>query len=462
MIFLANAYEIEHLSLNKKVHSTVSFENCKEKAILFRECLLETIDTLYPHLDYWKHSRSLTATSISEKIKINVHIDALEQEITRNAHFLGLINELIRQFNDQNAQEKVETPPVTLASLMHHCFSFCSLDSLEEKLKGSLDQEIINKILLSTSNDMKLYTKKSLESIKSHQCPNHFTRHWLGYTLCSLSAVAILAYLHQNKEVVRTALSTTHESSKRFFNNHIYKPLKNAINIFYGKNQPKSIAVSEESIKRMIIEYFQDNHTKMKPEEMAQKAQEAAKIRELPAELIEECAKEIPNIRTNLLIPNFRITRYYGNGQYLRIKAIELEIVKLRLIDILQANRLNIELLLTIPVVALLYCSYKTSQIIYQNIQPQHIFYQPLKTAFLKIEHILNIHNNSAITMGYSIQGQLSYWLYKIQNYTNHVPFDKRISFLEDLEELAAVNLSISQKLSIINRMYRTYDFLNA
>ncbi len=435
--------------------------DCMEQIDDFRDCLIDTIDQLYPHLTYWKHHcHTLTTATTSQQESAATHIGALEQEIARNAHFLGYFNDVASQCKDISDQTKLQAHIYKTATLMDTCLTFCPQDMQEEESTAPIDQEMIHTMLMSTKDKIEHYTKTVLERTKLHHKPSHFARHWLGYTFGTLCTLGALAYMHKNKEALTTWIRATHESAKRFFANYAYKPIKNAINIFYGKNQPESIKLSEESIQRMIIDYYREIHPHMLYDEMKQKAQGAAQNRELPAELIEELALEMRNFRTNLWLPNWKITQYFGRGQYIRINAIEFEIFKLQLIDMFQANRLTIELLLTIPTFALLYGSYKISKNISHKISPHHISYKPIKRGLLKVEHILNNHNNTAVQMSYSAQGQLYYWLCKLRNYADQVPDKKRLYFLEDLAELGASDLQVDQKLSTINRMYRTYSFL--
>lgn len=420
----------------------------------FRNCLINTIDQLYPHLTYWKNQHALMTSSASQQEDTAEHINALEEEIDRNAHFLGYLNDISSQCSNTSNQEELPEKAYKTAKLMDSCLTFCP-QHMQEEFTASAHEETLQTILMSIKNKMEYYTQTALERTKLHHKPEHFARHWLGYTFGTLCTLGAIAYAYNNKEDLVTLIGNTHRAAKYFFSNYAYEPVKNAINIFFGKNQPESIKLAEEKIGNMLKDYYQDNHRDMSPETVKRQIQDAIKSRKLPSELAEEFTREMRSIRTNLWIPNNRFTQYYGNrGEFPRIFVIEFYIDKLRTIDDM------LQLLKAASSLAFIYCSYKISKAISHKITPQQIFYKSIKRALLKIEQILNNHNNASTYINYSSQGQLYYWLYKLRADADQVPDKKRSNFLEDLKELEASDLQVNQKLSVINRMYRTYSFL--
>lgn len=422
----------------------------------FNFCLISAIDQLYPHLYYWKHC-CFKNSSTSLQPHAFTHINALEQEIAKNTYYLGYIRHIENQNNNKPSQTTRKEYLHKIAVIMNLCLTSCPPSSLEEKSAEEVDQKIINSILLTMQKNMDAYPQAIFEQTKPHHKPNHITRHWLGYSAGTLCTIGACVYMHQNKEALKTCLQETQKSTTNFFINYAYKPLKKMVNIFYDKNDSESIKASEEGIERMLRDYYHDNHAIMSPEAIEQKVHQAVEKRELPEELIAECAKEMPNILTNLLIPNSKLTRYYGKGQYIRIKAIQFEIFILRFIDLFQAHRLSIEFLLTIPAIALLYGSYKISQGVYTKIAPHNRMYNLIKKTLLTLEHLMNNNNNPAAPLNFSAQGQAYYLIYKLRTHAHYITSSERLNFLEDLAELESPNLLIDQKLLTVNRMYRTY-----
>ena len=394
----------------------------------FQTVLINLLDTLYTHLEYWQEQEIKPTGWTSTTTQTNRIAEALlhlHNEVDQQAEQLALVTELL----NQNEPTKI-------------------IDK----------QEIIPK-------DIQTYKKEVLERIKPCQKPGHVSRHWLKYTAGTVCALGAFAYWHQNKEVLAAWITHTKESAKNFCTNYAYKPIKNAIDIFYGKHQekpfisPESIQQDEQILETMIREFYKDNYASKKtPEQIKEIAQNAVQKRELPQEIADRYAQETKNPVKNLTSPW---------GQLGRLGIILGHIKALRFIDIIQevddlrqANRLNLELSVGIPTALAGYGTYRALKGIYRFIHPREKNYEPTKKALLIIERILNKYDNPALTMGYAAQGKVLYWVHKLSQREYLVPTEQRSTFIVDLAELYSPDLLVGQKLRTIGRMYRTYSFL--
>ncbi len=394
----------------------------------FQTVLIDLLDTLYTHLEYWQEQQIKPtgwASTTTQTNRIAAALHYLHYEADQQAEQLALVTELLKK-NEYTA---------------------------------IVDRQKI------IPNDLQAYKKEVIAHIQPYKKPSHLSRHWLKYTAGAVCALGAFAYWHHNKKALTEWITQTQESAKNFYTNYAYKPIKNAINIFYGKDQekpfisPESIQQDEQILKTMIREFYKDNYASKKTSEQIEAiAQDAVQKRELPQEIADRYAQETKNPVKNLTSPWGQLGRL---GIILgHIKALRLTDIIQKVDDLRQANRLNLELSVGIPTFLAGYGTYRALKGIYRSIHPREKNYEPIRKALLITERILNKYDNPELTMDYVAQGKVLYWVYKLSQLEYLIPAEHRSTFIVDLTELYSPTLLVGQKLRIIDRMYRTYAFL--
>jgi ATP synthase regulation protein NCA2 len=389
----------------------------------FQAMILELLDILYEHANYWQKKQA-QATKTIWKNQTNAALDCIYNEIDYQAMQLATVTEWLTS-----------------------------------------DEQTRNKINLIMPYDCKTYKKEVLDRISPYKIPSHLSQHWIKYSISAACTIGAIAYCHHNKELLAAIGTKTKKSAQDFFRDYAYKPLRNSYNIIFGQHQekplisPSSIKQEEEMLQRMMEKSLTINNPSGKsPEGIREEAQKAVLKRDLPQDIADKYTEESQNPVRSLTSPW---------GQLGRLGMILGHLKALRLIDIIQdvddlrqANRLNLELMVAIPTALGGYGTYRALKGIYRFVHPAEKNYAPIKRNVLNIERALNIFNNAKQTFTHAKQGKIIYWIHKLSKLEYLVPVEQREIFFADLAELYAPDLSVKQKLRTIDRMYRTFSFL--
>ncbi len=148
---------------------------------------------------------------------------------------------------------------------------------------------------------------------------------------------------------------------------------------------------------------------------------------------------------------------------FLNAYLLTADVYQIQLNRILAGQKLNLILLTAIPTVAVSIGGYFGLKALYRYFRPAYTF-GPMKKALSEIARVLNWYEerpaNKMSTIDY---GTLLYFVHKLKLDAKHIVTESiRRRFLRDVKEIEFPQFTERQKIHVVTRMYREYDFLAA
>lgn len=112
------------------------------------------------------------------------------------------------------------------------------------------------------------------------------------------------------------------------------------------------------------------------------------------------------------------------------------------------------------PVIIGTYASYLLTNHTYNKYIKHETWYRPMKLIVREIDKILN-KLTTQNQISYADDGMLHALTLQLETYTSCLPNEELQLIQEDLKELSDYKISYAQKLGVLSRMYKTYEFLN-
>lgn len=501
----------ESLNPELSLELTMAKNMCLSQNERLYDDLLHIIDFTDEHLLYWQETQHTPYSYFFSKgpfkwlwgkkqeTEIQDHITILQRCQSWAAHHLGQVAQLTNKLNNVTNDDEIKP-------LIFQTISFAKNYLAPNKTQLSLEQTITIQELTDLLNKNVQHLQDAKDQmwtmLEAHKKPGHVTRNWLYYSLGGIVAFAAGKYLHSNPDKPAEWYTSGKVGIEKFTENHILSPLIKIRDLIFAQTQdPSSASLNcntedeiknlEDSIFNSASDYLAKYHH-IKDQELVTEANKAVKgtseiiIKDFQIKLgtmpitgeyngklgisdlkfawhyfndkREEAGERLAEIAKIKLGPDEQMAHLlalWGLRYDLMLKAILSDISK-----IFQANRLNFELLMTIPAAVLLYTSYKTTKAVAHWCMPKYNYFLPVKNLLRSIGQLLNRYNNPTVHMGPEQEGYILYWTYKLSQYVAYMPHSAQKYFAEDIQELASPNLQINQKLEIWNRMYKTYDFL--
>lgn len=448
---------------------------CKTSVQKLQNSLVAVLDELYDHLHYWQQAQFRSFGYFIEKgpykwlfgkkqdDDIQSKIALLEHEITRNASYLGKLKELENQFDSPKFKNDIDLAVATI----DQCLNFTEIDDTTS-ISPAYQRELL--VFRDYQEGIRKYKKRALRLVKTARKPSHVSRHWLSYSVATISALAGFIYYTKNKDKIATWIQDGKQASKNFFTDYIKNPAKNSLDIVYRKKEdkplisPDACKIDKKILEKELWDYYNDNYSKMPKEKVKANIEEAVQSNTLPSEVMNDYTKQMKNPTWNALSPRGQIVRLFILAQFQPLK-IRVNEGFQKFDRLFKANELNFELLVGLPASLLIglacYSSYKCLQTCYRFISPQkNLLFKPIKKALIALETIFNDHNGDVKKMNYTTHGQCYYWLSKLKKACYVIPLEERPLFIADLIDLESSVFTVSQKLATVQRMYRAYDFL--
>lgn len=404
--------------------------------------------------------------------EIQSHIEVLGHEQEKIASALGCLAHY-------QVIEKSLTNPQDLKKSAATCFEL--VDILLEKIHIVPQDRNVDALITygaETIKQLPEFHDHYLALIADHLKPNHFIRHWTKYALgtaCILAASAI-AYTHQDE------LASFKDNSKaaiyNFWKKNIKEPISNTYNILFDKKHTG--IVSNESLegKRTLLrqglrEFLQKKLPEASTETIDKQVEYMMSTKDI--RLVQEDLKDqfgswgsraysefYKNMRDHVKWGIWTIAKAPDStkDQDLRVgQDLDLVIQQglLTADELLQKTQLNLELFAIIPSILGLYGLKKG----YDSLFHRKILSEPLQQRLIYVDKLLNKFNHGTLQLDLSGTGFLRYHVHALSQYVGRVPAHQQKAFKADLEELNNQNLNVSQKLRVIDQMYRQYAFLN-
>lgn len=146
---------------------------------------------------------------------------------------------------------------------------------------------------------------------------------------------------------------------------------------------------------------------------------------------------------------------------YLNQLRLEKSVLMNKIHELSEKLHLNFELMATIPAMLLTYATYRVCSSVFSNFTRTHIL-KPLKKDLIQFQlllnkerHVVDVHKTSLI-----YKGMCFYWIKQLKEYSRNISSTARYSYNQYIDQLSNVSITPAQKLTIIECMFREYEFL--
>ncbi|KAL9643436.1 hypothetical protein ABK040_010051 [Willaertia magna] len=400
-----------------------------------------------------------------EKNHFVIHPKLMEMErkqlnqCRRNLYYFGLLDNQQQSLNEQDLDNVSTTYSTNTTTTINNRMMN---GEEEEEMNLTIDYYLdkIERVILKCDRWYQL-TDYYLNTFKK---PNHFQRNWIRYSLL-LSAGSIVGYYsYKNINNIIEISVDSYKSLKRFIQNSILEPIYNIYSIIHYDEHKHQLAskddleVSVKSLERMVTDFINDNDKSIPSSKLAEYV-ELAKKGDISV-VMETYEKELKSPIVNTVFGN--LARCLLIQIQKQKVAIEQSMISID--SLMKQNELNVELIACIPgllVFTLIYVQFNRlkKETDYSKIT------SPMARHFSQIERVLN-RNLTRPTLTLPDYGYIYLYSQRIKhlskNFTKFI--ENRVlfgDFEQDVEELNATNLNPQQKMNVMNRVWRTYKFLD-
>lgn len=442
---------------------------CTKNLQELEEQSLTAMDEIMSHLTYWRSEEKkltearfalLTNKTALDTIKNN--IQALEKVFNQKAHFLGTVHQLkstLKSGSDSAIAESIKKTHRALTQEVGRT------DTLNDTSITRFDsaQKITQDTYSLAVNELPVNIKATIQPYKR---PSWYqaNKKYL------IAAGALTAALTASYIVHHTSISNACNKYAGilgdFFKNHIVNPLLLIKQIIIDKRN--NMIMSQDSYdqtkletERILDELFRTVNPKLSDEEIRNHVTQIT-VNNNMSYLDRIWHDQFSNAFTKVIWH-----LYDGKMALLQASSAQILVHKLQTYKILiQASR---DLQLLLPVAALTptaligLAGYKLSHKSIRALMSEKISgstSQVIKQNMIALERIINYHNKKNQTLQNEHIGQVLYHCNQIRKALKKQKKIDTFMFLQDVSELESLELTLSQKMAVIDRMYRTYDIL--
>ncbi|KAF0852175.1 mitochondrial Complex V (CV) Nca2 regulatory protein (Atp6 and Atp8 expression) [Andalucia godoyi] len=344
---------------------------------------------------------------------------------------------------------------------------------IAQKANGSQDRnhshseppvEVGQLVLLLDEVDKVLDVTRELLHV--HRPPSHFRRHWLFYVVFFGTATYGICQAYKHAEQLQSWTQEAKEALSRFFREHVYDPLHNLYEfVRYDKHKAlidqSSVDLSEEALRNMVKDFVRDSSDPLKQVKFTvESVENSVSEGQLLAPIVEAYEGEIRHPIRNLAfgdLPRLILIQ-------IQKQKLDVERTLLALDHLLRNNEINLELVAMTP--AFLVVSFLMYQVLTYRRKTDRRVFEMIRVSLLSIERVLNRslhsglseHDQGIVILGFHRVRLLITWETDVSEY-----FEKeggRELLLDDLHEIVSPALTVTQRLNVVQRMFRSYPFL--
>lgn len=475
----------------------------KESSLLMQE-LLKILATLFSSLEYWQDLRTKPLGYFTSQwptrlwknktrtTTVREAISTLKEAIHYYTFFLGAIYHNLYQFDLIESESEIRMHLVQTTLVINACIEH---DSFEYEKNTALSMQQVYDILTSAHDRTKNFHTCALSKLQNYLKPGHLQRNWTRYAVLATTGIAALTYWHYNKEQVTTWTDQTMQAGKKLFYDSVYQPMKNIFDSYFSK-QP-SLKIDEIKNIRELIEQERLKLEKGMIEPFNKTLSDLLTFRlkkKKPCPSDDEISKIVSTIISSGNLGPLQDEINYANqnpkwtisgGSYIPLKEVEvrteisqalnringfytvvdkflmpIENISEQVLRLAEQHHVNNQLLLTIPALFTGYLLYVSSKLALKSLLSSE---KPnlVREGLLMIENTLNKYNTKDHKLPFDAQGLILYWVNKLRAYVYYLPKHHQEQFNEDLTQIGSPEFELHQKLGTIDRMYRSYEFLN-
>ncbi len=253
--------------------------------------------------------------------------------------------------------------------------------------------------------------------LNNHHQPSFVQRHWFGLSASAVAMIAAYGVYKQNEASICKAYEKSTTVIPNVVNDYISNPLRELYAILWeGKNTP---------------------------------------IPDIPAEAK---LKEDLKLGVDFLLKDAnRTTQAVAVAYNALIQWVQDNLPMVR--SIVQSQQANLYLATICPVLLASYVGLKSVTAGYNYFVKYDKWYAPMKYSLRAIDQIVNAVNRKD-HHSFANDGKLYMLIMNLKQYISCLPNEELILMQTDWGDLLSFDLNYEQKHSVIERMYRTYEFL--
>jgi hypothetical protein len=463
---------------------------------------LDHIYHLKRHLNYWKHDEQVQF-NIIDQLKTTFWFDKDRDDIRtiEKVKFLNIqqeflsniIGRLVYTITNLEQQEQLN-----LDLIMNYTNELYKIlfDSTSVNYNSHSDLSDVIELYSQILNSFDEFKLRWNEKIYLYYRPTHLKRYFPYYICFTAIGFYTLFKIYANKKDIINYIYSSYDSLKFFINEHLIVPLKTIYTSTFESH------ASENAFENSQLNYI--NSKKILEEMLEEYGRQHA-----------NSLAEINNINLNEFLSTLNqrainedmniVMKYYQQELNTPIKSallgdlikgilIQVQKVKvdgeglvIQIDQLMKQNQINFSLLATIPAILLItFLTITTKNIVSNRIIKRRKFdlstiRQQIIRKLREIEHVLifnsetptlMINNQQLIViekdnhengdMTYLTFGHLLSLIYELQYFTNQIQSKRMLSkeFNDDINLLTYTQLTVKQKLLIIQQISRSYSFL--
>ncbi|KAI9318761.1 ATP synthase regulation protein NCA2-domain-containing protein [Dichotomocladium elegans] len=403
----------------------------------------------------------------------------LERLRAHQATRLGLLMKMTPRFE---AGKELDREICKCIKLMQCVTDHCETADQQQKIdvQGIIDVLQTSSLASTTDADVRSAAKElrglidrldrysvNLNTVHGrYQPPSALVRYWIPGLFMYVGGRMVANYAFNRKDEIQRWLWELGTTARDFAINWIWEPMLKVWDTIRLKDERLGVLGKEglrsdlESLERMVIHFAQDHFhlTGAEAEQLAMKVREGDLSLVLKA-YEQEIKSPVRNAIAGDLIRTLLI-------QVQKTK-VDVDLALNALDKLLKSNELNFAFLAVAPSMLLSWGSISWLKTVYQSRTGQHVgkVGQPIRETMRRVQRLFDlslVERQNHEDLKCESQGTLLCEVHLLRIYAQQLPRRRSIRdhFLEDLRDLEDTHLTVTQKLSVISRMSRTWDFL--
>jgi len=328
--------------------------------------------------------------------------------------------------------------------------------------------------------------------------PSVLQRRWPEYAIGTMIIVGGIFWARHNqltRSDVERSLSRFGRSCAEFVQEHVTEPAEEIykeifLDEYMEVTDPEEVEDSKNSLRRSIRDYLIQKELKRlnsaeytkglfaNRNESELSASTLTRIQEISqnmkmSDIMRDYEVELSEPKSNLLMGNI-VHLMLIQMQFMK-KEIMVSMAKMD--DVLKANHLLVNTMSTVPAFVVCYMGYQTAYFIYlkifRNDKEKRDASMELRITLRDIDQCLNLvaHRSEVDVNGSELYrmdlrdlGNLAMLLHRFDEQLNmyfkfgRVPIGVQYRMEEDMEELMMEDFSLTQRMRVVERLYRSYD----
>ncbi|KAI7859978.1 ATP synthase regulation protein NCA2-domain-containing protein [Circinella umbellata] len=339
-------------------------------------------------------------------------------------------------------------------------------DSITNILEPSSPYQIASR-LSNTIGDLSVCHENLNTVHELYQPPSAFVRYWIPALGLYIAGNTATTFVFNRKDALLTWFHELGKTACDFAINWIWEPILKVWETIRLKDQRLGVLSKEglksdlESLERMVVQFANDHYHLSEIDAQ----QLIANVRDGDLSVVlkayeNEIKHPLKNAITGDLIQTLLI-------QVQKTK-VDVDLAMAALDKLLKSNELNFAFLAVAPSMLLTYASFSWLKNIYSRRTGHQIgkIAQPIREVMRRVERLFNLASVDVKPeeeqLDCKSHGILLCEIHLLRIYALQLPRRRSIRdyFMEDLRDLENPKLTVAQKLNVVTRMNRSWNFL--